>query len=187
MRYRTPGLVLLCAVVAACGGDDDGGEDGTGADASSADASAGGGDSGAGSDAGSRGDAGAGPYARHIIAPWCAPNDGPAVRISLGDADAQDSCAIDELAPHVLLDVWTQEIEAPVTYSFAPTEASGSGAFCPGGTAPCRSFSTGDIHFDAYAAGESGVGTWRLLGDEEMMTGDFNATWCEPANPPPCG
>ena len=170
----------------ACGGDDDG-DGGSGADGSpSSDASAEA-DGGAAADAGGRGDASAGQYPLHIISPSCGPADGPAVRITLGEPDAQDSCAIDQLAPHVLLDVWTQEIEAPVTFSFAPTEASGSGAFCPGGTAPCRSYPNGDIHFDTYAAGEGARGNWRLLGDEEMVTGDFDAAWCEPANPPPCG
>jgi hypothetical protein len=187
MRCRTTGLALLCTLIGACGGDDDGGDGdgGSGMDASGADASAGGGDSGA--DSGTRGDGGAGPYARHIISPACAPNDGPALRIALGDPHAEDSCAIDQLAPHVLLNVWTQDIDAPVTISFAETEASGSGSFCPGGTAPCRSFSSGDITFDSYAAGEGARGSWRLLGEEEMLTGDFDATWCETTPPPPCG
>lgn len=169
---------MLCAVTGACGGDDDG--DGSGADAST------GVDAGAGGDAAPTGDAGAGEFSLHIITPWCGPADEPSVRISLGDPDPDDSCAVDESAPHVLLDVWTQEIEAPMTYSFSATESSGAGAMCSGGTRPCRSFASGDIHFDSYAAGESADGTWRLLG-EEMVIGDFQATWCEPATPSPCG
>lgn len=181
MRCKILGTALLCAVIGACGGDDDG-DDGSGADASSgADAGAGGGDSGAGDDAS------AGEFPLHIISAWCGPADGPAVRIALGEADAEEPCAVSQDAPQVLLDVWTRDIEAPMTISFAPTEQNGNGALCPEGTASCRTFPAGDVTFESYADGESARGSWRLLDDEEMVTGDFQATWCEPAIPPPCG
>lgn len=181
MRIRTLGLAFLCAVTSACGGDDDG-DGGSGADASAgADAGAG------GDDAASGGDASSGQFPLHIISAWCGPADGPAVRIALGEADAEEACAVDQDAPQVLLDVWTRDIEAPMTISFAPTERNGNGALCPEGTASCRSFSSGDVTFDSYVDGESARGSWRLLEDEEMVSGDFQATWCEPAVPPPCG
>jgi hypothetical protein len=188
MFCKTVGFALLLALFAC--GDDDGGGSGSDADAApESDASDEDGNNGDGGTADASGDGGAGEFAVHLIQPWCGPAEEPAIRIVLGQEDAQDDCAVDETATRVQLDVWTQEIEPPVTFSFSPTEAMASGALCTGDPAPCRSFPYGDIHFDTYDEGNGANGTWRLLGDdqEETVTGSFEARWCDPDPPPPCG
>jgi hypothetical protein len=186
MRCKIAGLAFLLSLFAC--GDDDGGS-GSSADAApESDASEDDGDGG--TDGSPDGDASAGEFAVHIIHASCGPADQAAVRIVLGDEDGQDDCAVDENAPSVQLDVWTQDIAAPVTFSFSPTESMASGALCAGGLAPCRSFPYGDIHFDTYDQGAGANGTWRLLGDDqdEIVSGTFEARWCEPDPPPgPCG
>ena len=176
------GLAILLAA-AACGDDDDG----TGGSPSDGSPGA---DAADGSDAGTTGDgapgADGGQYTLQLVGPSCGPVDQPSIAISLGDPTGA-SCAVDDSAPSVRLSVWTQEITAPVTFSFAPTEALGDGQLCPGGDLPCRSYPTGDIRFDTYDEGSGATGSWRLQDDESTVTGTFGATWCDPDPPRPCG
>ena len=177
-----PGLAVLL-VVAACGDDDDG-SGGSPSDGSpGADA---GGDAGTGADGAPGGDASVGEYSLHLVMPWCGPADQGAIAVVLGEADG-NRCAVDDAAASVRLEVWTRDITAPVTFSFAPTEALGSGILCPGGEQPCRTFPYGDIRFDTYDEESGATGSWRLQGAEDTVTGTFDATWCDPDPPRPCG
>ncbi|HWM85593.1 MAG TPA: hypothetical protein VNO33_07140 [Kofleriaceae bacterium] len=179
---RILGIALLVAMVG-CGGDDDG-SDGPGVDGSTGGSDAAG--QGGEADAGADEDAAVGELTRHIISPACGPADGPALRIQLGAAGAAP-CAIDEAAPSVRLDAWTQDIVAPMTISWAPGEALGTGSLCPGGEDTCRTYSAGDITFQTFDAEQGAAGTWRLLEGDQPVTGTFDATWCEPKVPDPCG
>jgi hypothetical protein len=186
MRCKSAGLAILLSLFA-CGDDD--GDGGSSADAAPETDASDDGNGDGGTDASPDGDASVGELPVHVIHPWCGPADQPAVRIALGQEDAQNDCAVDESATSVQLDVWTLEIEAPVTFSFSPNEAMASGALCPGAPAQCRSFLYGDIHFDTYEEGSAATGTWRLLGEDEedSVNGTFEARWCEPDPPVPCG
>jgi hypothetical protein len=179
-----PGLVLLLAV-AACGDDDD--DDGTGGSPSDGSPGA---DAAAGSDAGSAGDgapgADGGRYSVQLVSPSCGPADQAAVAILLGEPTG-GSCAVDDSAPSVRLEVWTREITAPAMFSFAPGEALGGGQLCPGGERPCLSYATGDISFDTYDETSGATGSWRLIDEAGTVTGSFDATWCDPDPPRPCG
>ena len=175
--------------MAGCGGDDDDGG------ASQADSAAGGnadgspGSDGAASPDGGEGraDAAGGMYPLQLIRPACAPNDAPAVRILLGSRIDEDVCAVSAVNPNVNLELWTTEIQAPVTFSFAPTEAIGRGIVCPGGNLPCQNYDTGEIHFDTYKEAGGATGQWRLLAGEREVSGTFDSTWCDPDPPEPCG
>lgn len=179
MRATQPSLVLLFALIA-CGGDDD--TSGTQADASTNDAAAGG--DAALQDGGDRGDAAA---SVQLIVPFCAPNDAPSLRIALGEPAGGDDCALDDFAPSVTVEIWTQIISAPIIVSFSPTEGFGSGTICPGGDPPCRTYDTGDITFEKYEEGKSASGSWRLFAGSEVLSGTFDSTWCEPDPPDVCG
>lgn len=177
MRHILLGLALV-SWVGGCGGDDDDSGDG----GSIADASTGG---DGGGDAAT--DALAGPYARQVVRPSCAPNDALSTKVLLGLPDQEDECAVDDLAPNLTLEVWTRDIEAPITFTFAPGEALGTATLCPGGEAPCTTFESGSITFRSFAQGESAAGTWILYGEGDPLSGSFGASWCEPDVPDPCG
>ncbi|HKE19928.1 MAG TPA: hypothetical protein VKB80_33875 [Kofleriaceae bacterium] len=183
-----PGLVLLLAVTA-CGDDDDGsgGSPSDGSPGADVGGGGGGGDAGTGADGAAGGDASVGEYSVQFVMPWCGPADQGAVAVVLGEAGG-DRCAVDDAEASVRLEVWTRDITAPVTFSFAPTEAMGSGIVCPGGEQPCHTFPTGDIRFDTYDEDSGATGSWRLQGGgQDTVTGTFDATWCDPDPPRPCG
>ena len=188
MRLIYPGLgiglaLLICAP--ACGGDDD---DDTGTQVDGAPGSADGapsGDASAGPDAGQgNGDASSGLYPLQLIRPACAPNDAPALRILLGSPIVDDFCAVNNVSSSANLEVWVTEIVAPMTITFAPTEAMGQGELCDA-DGSCRPFDTGEVHFDTYEESSGATGTWRLISGAEQFTGTFDATWCEPDPPEP--
>jgi hypothetical protein len=187
MQRKVSGLALVLSMVA-CGGDDD--DSGATADAGqeTGDASTGG-----DSDGGADRDAATGAYAVHLIQPACGPADEPAVRILLGSPAEGDACAVNDLTGNVTLDIWTRDIDAAVTIRFGPEEAMGSGTVCPGddldpgARAPCRTYNTGAIRFDTYEDGRAASGSWQLSSFTAEVSGDFDATWCQPDPPGPCG
>jgi hypothetical protein len=180
-------LALILATFG-CGGDDDDDDDPGG---TVIDATPSGSDASPTADAAPAADGGAdasvGEFAAQLVRPSCAPNDALAIRVLLGTAADGDGCGLDEDAESVQFEVWTREIEAPAIFSFAPGEAIGTGQMCPGGGDPCRTYDTGQIQFEAYEEGGAASGSWTLYEGETMITGDFTATWCEPAVPQPCG
>jgi len=180
MRKLLPGLALILAM-SGCGGDDD---DSGG---SLTDATPSGSDAAPQADASVLVDAADSNYGVQIIRPSCAPNDEASVRILLGSLADGDPCAVDESLPSVDLQIWAREIEAPANFSFAPGEALGAGAFCPGGGQPCRAADTGEVQFDSFEDGAGAVGTWTLFEEDAGTSGEFTATWCEPDPPEPCG
>ena len=190
MRLTTTGLGVGLAVLTSmlgCGDDDNGGS-GAQTDAAQGgrDAAQGGSDAAA-ADGGADRDAAPGSYPLQLIRPACAPNDAPSIRILLGSGIIDATCAVNDIAGSVTLELWTTEIVAPVTFTFAPTEAIGRGQICPGGNAPCLVYETGEIHFDTYKEGAGASGTWQLVADDEPMSGTFDTTWCDPDPPEPCG
>lgn len=175
-------LGLAFALSIGCGGDDDdsspGGDgspdaaEGTGADASA--------------DAGEQADGSRSDFARQIVFPSCAPGDGPAVTILVGGAIEGDECEVSIDAPSVRLEIWTGDIEAPMTYSFIKGEANGAAQVCPGGDGPCINYPTGTIFVETFDMVRGATGAWALVGEGPNLEGIFDAAWCEPATVP-CG
>lgn len=181
------GLVIpLSMSIGGCGGDDDGAGETVDGSPTGGDGSPGG-DAGD-VDAGGGDDAAAGEFAVQIIRPSCAPNDGPAVRILLG-AESDDECAVSEEANRLDLQIWASpaEIEAPAIFSFAPGESNGAAQLCSGGNESCRSFETGSITLTVFRDGVDAAGTFALSGEGTDISGGFEATWCTPDPPEPCG
>lgn len=170
-------LLSSLLIAGACGGDDDdnGGGGADGSPEGTADASP------------DDSDATPSSYAAHLIRPSCAPNDGAAVRILLGESIGGTGCDVDDEASMVELEVWTQEIEAPETFEFGDDAFIGAGRNCPGGEEPCFSFVDGEVHFDSYDEGTGAAGTFVLGTGNEQVTGTFSADWCVPVPAEPCG
>ncbi|HUS66302.1 MAG TPA: hypothetical protein VMZ28_17240 [Kofleriaceae bacterium] len=162
----------------ACGGDDDGGGGGGGGDG---DADAAAGADGAADEA----DAAPSAFTANIIRPSCAPNDGAAVRILLGEPVDGTGCNVDDSVSMVDLEVWTADIEAPQTFDLA--EADGAATVCPGGEEPCRTYDVGTIHFDTFEADTGATGTFDVGEGADSLSGTFSADWCDPTPPEPCG
>ena len=169
-------LVSSLWLAAACGGDDDGGGGGGG----DADAAADGAD-GAPDEA----DAAPSLFATNIIRPACAPNDGAAVRILLGEPVGGTGCNVDDSVSMVDLEVWTNDIDAPQTFDLA--DLTGAATVCPGGEEPCRSYNEGTIEFDTFEDGVSATGTFDVGEGADSISGNFSAEWCDPDPPEPCG
>jgi hypothetical protein len=172
----------LFLALSGCGGDDDGGgaDDGDGA---SPDAS------GSASDAAAV-DAAGSEFAVDIVQRTCAPNDGPAVTLSLGGAYDPETCTIDFDARSVVISVFLDEWEvtAPDTFRFDAEDLRGVGQFCPGGDGACRDASAGELHVETWSEGEGASGTWQITMGDDSMSGAFAADWCDPEGGGPyCG
>jgi hypothetical protein len=177
----TSKLRLLLSFLLLAGACDSGDDAGGGGDA---DADAEGGSADGSTD---DTDAAPSPYGAHLIRPSCAPNDGAAVRILLGEAIGGDGCNVDDGGAIVDLEVWTRDIEAPETVEFGDGDFTGAGTACPGGEEPCFTYQEGAIHFDRYDDGTGAAGSFTLGSGNEQVSGTFDATWCEPDPPEPCG
>lgn len=182
-------LVLLSML--GCSDDDDGGP---GEGATEIDGATGGGDASP-DDGDSDGsplpvDSGTSAFARHLVVFDCAPADGPAFAILLGSENERDDCALHEVAPSLRIQVWVDpaQVDAPVTFSFAPGESLGAAQFCPGGRVACRSLESGTIHLETFRHEVGATGTYTLGSQEDgPIVGDFDATWCETDPPTTCG
>lgn len=174
--------LLLASLVLgpACGGDDDGGGGGGGGD--DADAAPEGGADGAPDDP----DAAPSLFEVNLIRPACAPNDGAAVRVLLGEPVEGTGCNVDATVSMVDLAVWTNEIDAPQTFDLEDGFV-GAAEVCPGGEEPCRSYHVGTIHFDTFEEGVGATGAFDVGEGADSLSGNFSADWCDPAPPEPCG
>jgi hypothetical protein len=181
MKYLLLGSAF--ALSFGCGGDDDDGSspaadggpdaaEGTGADA--------------GPDAGDQPDGSPSVFARQIVFPSCAPGDGPAFTILVGGTIDGDECEVSADSRSVRLEIWTGDIAAPMTFSFVKGEANGSAQVCPGGDAPCITYTTGSILVETFDMQRGATGAWALVGEGSDLEGLFDAVWCEPATVP-CG
>jgi hypothetical protein len=172
-------FAALCSValLTACGDDGGGGPDATlEFDAASIDAPPG--------DAAPGADANPGAVTA-TIAPECAPDDGPALRVTLiGDVDA--NCRVTD-GPSLEVTVFFGDITAPATIDFSESQQLGFGSSCPGGAPPCQFTSTGQVEFDAFTTGASASGSFVLEFGDGTRSGAFEATWCEPSEPLLCG
>jgi hypothetical protein len=193
MKHLLFGLVFALSV-AGCGDDDDSPatdaapDDDPDATAGDDDAAPGGADAGDDDDAAPTPDAGPSPYPTHFIRRACAPNDGPAVRMLLGHGVDGALCTLDPVSSSVNIELWTQDIEAPGTYLFSARDPLGAGQVCIGGDGPCVIYQEGEIVFDTFELDVGASGTWRLFGDRGFEeSGTFDATWCDPDPPEPCG
>ena len=119
-------------------------------------------------------------YANSAIVPSCGPADGPAFRLTLSDAPiAADSCSVLIGAARQLeILIYTNEIEAPQTVRFDSFE-TGFANDCPGGSAPCVLIEAGEIRFETFS-NQGASGSWRLEIGDEVETGSFNASFCDP-------
>ena len=171
-------LVASLMVSTACGGDDDGGGGGGGGDADA--------DPGGSADADTDDtDAAPSGFAADIVRPACAPNDGAAIRVLLGEPLGGTTCGVDDTVSMVDLEVWTNDITAPQTFDLE--DLVGAATVCPGGEEPCRMYSTGTITFETFEAGTGATGSFDVGAGADSLSGNFSAEWCEPDPPEPCG
>jgi hypothetical protein len=177
---------VLIVATAACGGvksSEPDASDGDGADASASNADGGDDTTDAGGD---HADARL-SFGDDSIARDCAPNDGPAVRITIAESVGL-SCRPDGLTESLEIYVWVHPITAPQTVTFSSEERNGGATSCPGGLGPCSVATSGIIELDAFVDGVGAAGHYELrFGDGGTVTGAFDASWCDPAAPILCG
>ena len=171
-------LVPLLLALSACGGDDDGGGGGGG----SPDASGSPGDA-------EPADATGSEFAVDIVRRSCAPNDGPAVTLSLGAAYDPETCTIDFDSANVIISVYLDEweVSAPDTFRFDAEDFRGDGQFCPGGDGACLEASAGEIQLETWSEGEGASGSWQITLGDDNRSGSFAADWCTGEGGPYCG
>lgn len=156
---------------------------------------------GLGADAGPRADApatldasGSGDYAGAYLSPECAPDDGPALRLTLFDV-AVPECSADTSARSLSFYLFSGTddifpITAPVTITSSSAGGglgNGSATECPGGSPPCRSSQDWSLTFETFTQDVGATGTYAItFADGSSASGRFDASWCSFA-PPTCG
>ena len=128
---------------------------------------------------------GDGRFAAQVISPACAPNGGPALRLTLAAAIDPQSCAATDLEESLVITVYSREIAPPETFDVA--ELSEGDAFhCPGGDAPCLTARSGSVTFETYDPDVAAAGSYVVDLGSEVIDESFDAEACEPDPPVFC-
>lgn len=134
-------------------------------------------------------DAGVSRYPTHNIVPDCAPEGGPVLQIWLGQDEEPDDChPLYSDVGTVTVWVYTDDIQAPTTIAFSPSQPNGSALVCPIGSPgdpSCYEVDEGEVDFETYEVGDR-RGTIRLRPNgPEPIVEAFDATLCGPIEPKP--
>lgn len=129
------------------------------------------------------GDGAVAPTGMSRIERACAPNDGPALRLTV--ARGGPRCEPDVTNEHLLFFVYGElPIEAPETITLGPD--TGIAQRCFGGDAmPCEEATGGTLTFDTFTDGTATTGTFAIDVGTERLEGFFSAVFC--GDPPVCG
>lgn len=119
-------------------------------------------------------------YAVHLVMPTCGPDGRRGVRILLGDPAVDDSCAMEDAAPMVDLEVSAADIIAPASFDLD------GATVCPGAAEPCYTFGSSSVQFDTFDAGTAAAGSFTVGTGADRLQGRFSATWCTPFPAPDC-
>lgn len=162
MQQLTVSAILLALLLSACG-DSDGPSDSGGADAS---------------------DAGNGAFEGAFIEDTCAPDDGPAVSVTLYDS-LTAACEADGIARTLVITVWggtTFPIPPGTTVTSTAVDGglgNGTATLCLGGTAPCLTSADFTVTFDEYVQDDTASGTYSItFAGDNIESGTFDAPWC---------
>jgi hypothetical protein len=132
-------------------------------------------------------DSGGGGFTGAYIEDSCAPDDGPALELTLY-ASLTDTCMADNTAQNLTINVFSgTDSVFPITPGTTVTSSAVDGGFgngsanlCPGGGAPCLNSQNFTITFEEFVQDVSAAGTYSITFEgDRVETGSFDATWCD--------